>query len=58
MRVAVVVPVYGNEATLRPLAERLAAALAGRTWRLRLVLRGGPGVNEWDLEPLIGAATD
>jgi polyisoprenyl-phosphate glycosyltransferase len=41
-RVAVVVPVYGNEATLRPLAERLAAALAGRPWRLRLVVDASP----------------
>jgi hypothetical protein len=38
----VVVPVYGNAATLRPLAERLAAALAGRTWRLRLVVDASP----------------
>jgi len=36
--VAVVVPVYGNERTLRPLAQRLDAALAGRDWRLRLVV--------------------
>ncbi|MGY1816866.1 hypothetical protein ACI79Z_05210, partial [Geodermatophilus sp. SYSU D00663] len=36
------VPVYGNEATLRPLAERLAAALAGRDWRLRLVVDASP----------------
>jgi glycosyltransferase involved in cell wall biosynthesis len=41
-RVAVVVPVYGNERTLRPLAERLAAALAGRDWRLRLVVDASP----------------
>jgi glycosyltransferase involved in cell wall biosynthesis len=41
-RVAVVVPVYGNEATLRPLAERLAAALSGRDWRLRLVVDASP----------------
>jgi glycosyltransferase involved in cell wall biosynthesis len=40
--VAVVVPVYGNEATLEPLASRLAAALAGRDWRLRLVLDASP----------------
>jgi polyisoprenyl-phosphate glycosyltransferase len=42
MSVAVVVPVYGNEATLRPLAERLAAALDGRDWRLRLVVDASP----------------
>jgi hypothetical protein len=40
--VAVVVPVYGNAATLRPLADRLATALAGRTWRLRLVVDASP----------------
>jgi polyisoprenyl-phosphate glycosyltransferase len=41
-RVAVVVPVYGNEATLRPLAARVAAALAGRDWRLRMVVDASP----------------
>jgi glycosyltransferase involved in cell wall biosynthesis len=41
-RIAVVVPVYGNAATLEPLAERLAAALAGRDWRLRLVVDASP----------------
>jgi polyisoprenyl-phosphate glycosyltransferase len=41
-RVAVVVPVYGNAATLRPLAGRLGAALAGRDWRLRLVVDASP----------------
>ena len=41
-RVSVVVPVYGNADTLRPLAERLAAALAGRNWRLRLVIDASP----------------
>ncbi|HEX2075627.1 MAG TPA: glycosyltransferase [Geodermatophilus sp.] len=41
-RVAVVAPVYRNEATLAPLAERLAAALAGRDWRLRLVVDASP----------------
>ncbi len=41
-RVVVVVPVYGNAATLRPLAERLAAALEGRVWRLRLVVDASP----------------
>jgi polyisoprenyl-phosphate glycosyltransferase len=40
--VAVVVPVYGNERTLRPLAQRLYAALAGRDWRLRLVVDASP----------------
>ncbi|MEX5718276.1 glycosyltransferase [Geodermatophilus maliterrae] len=41
-RVAVVVPVYGNATTLRPLAGRLSAALAGRDWRLRLVVDASP----------------
>ncbi|MGY1692985.1 glycosyltransferase [Geodermatophilus sp. SYSU D01105] len=41
-RVAVVVPVYRNEATLEPLAERLAAVLAERDWRLRLVIDASP----------------
>jgi glycosyltransferase involved in cell wall biosynthesis len=41
-RVAVVVPVYGNAPTLRPLSERLAAALTGRDWRLRLVVDASP----------------
>lgn len=41
-RVAVVVPVYGNEPTLRPLTARLTAALEGRSWRLRLVVDASP----------------
>jgi glycosyltransferase involved in cell wall biosynthesis len=41
-RVVVVVPVYRNEATLAPLAQRLAAALADREWRLRLVIDASP----------------
>jgi glycosyltransferase involved in cell wall biosynthesis len=41
-RVAVVVPVYGNAATLCPLADRLAAALDGLDWRLRLVVDASP----------------
>jgi polyisoprenyl-phosphate glycosyltransferase len=41
-RTAVVVPVYGNADTLRPLAERLAAALRDREWRLRLVVDASP----------------
>lgn len=40
--VVVVVPVHGNEATLRPLAARLAAALGNRDWRLRLVVDASP----------------
>lgn len=42
MRVAVVVPVYGNEATLAELTARLGGALAGRDWRLRLVVDASP----------------
>ena len=42
IRVAVVVPVYGNAATLRPLTHRLAAALGGRDWRLCLVVDASP----------------
>jgi polyisoprenyl-phosphate glycosyltransferase len=38
----VVVPVHGNADTLAPLVARLAAALAGRTWRLRLVVDASP----------------
>jgi glycosyltransferase involved in cell wall biosynthesis len=41
-RIAVVVPVYGNADTLRPLAARLDRALAGRDWRLRLVVDASP----------------
>ncbi len=41
-RVAVVVPVYRNAATLGPLAARLADALADRDWRLRLVVDACP----------------
>lgn len=40
--VAVVVPVYRNAATLAPLAARLERALAGRDWRLRLVVDACP----------------
>ena len=42
MRTAVVVPVHRNAATLEPLAARLAAALAGRDWRLHLVVDASP----------------
>ena len=41
-RIAVVAPVYGNAHTLHPLTGRLAAALEGRTWRLRLVIDASP----------------
>ena len=41
-RIAAVVPVYRNAATLGPLADRLATALAGRDWALRLVVDACP----------------
>ena len=41
-RVAVVVPVYRNAATLETLVARLGTALAGRDWRLRLVVDACP----------------
>lgn len=44
--VAVVVPVYGNEETLRPLTTRLTAALAGWQWRLRFVVDASPDESE------------
>jgi glycosyltransferase involved in cell wall biosynthesis len=40
--IALVVPVYRNTDTLVPLAERLAASLAGRDWALRLVVDACP----------------
>jgi polyisoprenyl-phosphate glycosyltransferase len=43
--VAVVTPVFGNEATLVPLAERLAAVLDGRSWRLRFVVDASPDAS-------------
>ncbi len=42
MRVAVVVPVYGNAGTLSPLVSRLGAALAGHDWSVRLVVDASP----------------
>jgi glycosyl transferase family 2 len=38
VRVAVVVPVHEDAETLGPLVDRLTVALAGRDWRLRLVI--------------------
>jgi glycosyltransferase involved in cell wall biosynthesis len=43
--VAVVAPVYGNEATLAPLAARVAAALEPAKWRLRLVVDASPDAS-------------
>lgn len=40
--IAVVVPVYGNAATLEPLAARLVDALGRRAWRLRFVVDASP----------------
>lgn len=42
MNVAVVVPVYGNAATLPALVARLAAALGDRSWTVRLVVDASP----------------
>lgn len=42
MTIAVVTPVYGNRATLTELAQRVEATLAGRAWRLRLVIDASP----------------
>lgn len=46
-RVAVVAPVYRNEATLEELSRRVTAALdgAGRPWRLRLVVDASPDAS-------------
>ena len=46
-RVAVVTPVYGNEATLDELARRVAAALdgAGARWTLRFVVDASPDAS-------------
>jgi glycosyltransferase involved in cell wall biosynthesis len=58
-RVAVVVPVYRNAATLPALVDRLCAALAGRDWRLRLVVdacpAGSAGVARSLVGPRVGA---
>ena len=43
--VAVVVPVHGNAGTLAPLVARVSAALAGRDWRLRLVVDASPDAS-------------
>jgi glycosyltransferase involved in cell wall biosynthesis len=40
--VSVVTPVYGNAPTLADLADRIAAALHGRPWRLRFVVDASP----------------
>jgi hypothetical protein len=42
VKVAVVVPVVGAAETLRPLTDRLDAALTGIDWRLRLVVDAAP----------------
>lgn len=42
MRVAVVVPVYGNAATLEPLVRRLGTALEAHEWTVRLVVDASP----------------
>ena len=55
IRVSVVVPVFGNADTLRPLAERVAAALDGRDWRLRLVVDASPDDSVAVAEALVAA---
>ena len=42
MTIAVVTPVFNNEDTLLELALRIATALDGRRWRLRLVIDASP----------------
>lgn len=42
MRVAVVVPVYGNAVTLSALVSRLGVALVGHDWTVRLVVDASP----------------
>ena len=42
MKVAVVVPVYGNAETLTELVHRLGAALQGHDWTVRLVVDASP----------------
>ncbi|HVE74405.1 MAG TPA: glycosyltransferase [Mycobacteriales bacterium] len=43
--VVVVVPVYGNAATLRPLVTRLGVVLGDRRWRVRLVIDASPDAS-------------
>lgn len=43
--VSVVVPVFGNQATLPALAHRLAGTLHGRRWRLRFVDDASPDAS-------------
>ncbi len=43
--VSVIVPVFGNQATLPALADRLAVALDGRRWRLRFVDDASPDAS-------------
>jgi polyisoprenyl-phosphate glycosyltransferase len=45
VEVAVVTPVHGNQETLVELARRVAAALEGRTWRLRMVVDASPDAS-------------
>ncbi|HWH30199.1 MAG TPA: glycosyltransferase, partial [Mycobacteriales bacterium] len=54
MTVAVVVPVHRNATTLEPLVQRLAAALAGRDWRVRLVVDASPDDSAAVAEGLAG----
>ncbi|WNV74065.1 glycosyltransferase [Geodermatophilus sp. DSM 44513] len=53
-RVAVVVPVYRNAATLPELVDRLGVALAGRDWRVRLVVDACPAGSAQVALSLVG----
>lgn len=55
--VAVVAPVYGNQATLVELARRVAAAMGDRSWRLRLVVDASPDASE-EVARALAAADD
>ena len=54
--VVVVVPVFANRPTLAPLARRLAIALDGRDWRLRLVDDASPDASLDEARRLAAAA--
>jgi glycosyltransferase involved in cell wall biosynthesis len=55
--VAVVTPVYGNQATLVELARRVAAALGRQPWVLRIVIDASPDASE-EVARALAAADD